>query len=229
MPSPLPPDLDVPVSLLAGALDDYRAVADGAAPYLPLPPELVGIPMRDARVLRLDVHEDARGRLVEAHRPEWAREVVYSGSVARCVETDDRLAQVYLSTTRPGVVKGLHLHLKQRDRFVPVAGEGVLLLVDLRPGGKGGRWGACRRSLAALCAHGLDVAEIVLSAERPVRVEVPPGVAHGWLALGSSPLTILNMPSRPYDGTDERRRNPHVPPTTALSFLVVDWRDPGDG
>ena len=63
--------------------------------------------------------------------------------------------------------------------------------------------------------------------ERPVRVEIPPGVAHGWISLGNEPLVVLNMPDLPYDGTDEYRTDPRGPVATGLP--AVDFHEKCDG
>ena len=115
------------------------------------------------------------------------------------------IQQVYVSTTEPGVVKAWHLHLKQTDRFVCVRGK----------------------VLVATCRKGQAVETIVLDAERgPTFVHIPPGVAHGWKALGGQESWILNLCSHEYDGTDEFRRGAHQGPWEDVEFY---WNKNVDG
>lgn len=218
-------------------LDHFRAVATPDRPDEPPPPELIAEPMPGVRVLRLAWHVDPRGGLMECHRDGWAG-----------VGSDGRAPQVYVSATAPGVVKGWHLHCapdgalcdargeaSQRDAFVCLAGRVLLVLVDLfgySPAGPFSRdfspplMGPV--SAAGLRACGVAVAELTLDAIRnPIRVEVPPGVAHGWLALGTTEALILNCVSRCYDGTQERRCDPHGP--VAPGLPAYDWLARRDG
>jgi len=114
--------------------------------------------------------------------------------------------QVYISTTEPGVVKAWHLHTKQTDRFVCVRGK----------------------VLVATCKHSQsEVETVVLDAERgPTFVHIPPGVAHGWKALGDTESWIVNLCSHQYDGTDEYRRGAHDGPWEDIYF---DWNENVDG
>ena len=60
--------------------------------------------------IRADVHEDPRGRLFET------------------VRMNGGVGQAYMSTTRPGQVRGEHYHLHKFERFFVVSGEAEIQL-----------------------------------------------------------------------------------------------------
>ena len=76
----------------------------------------------------------------------------------------------------------MHFHRRQSDLWVAVSGRFQVGLFDLRKEGGVG--------------HTLE-----LDPEHPQALLIPPGVAHGFLAL--SEATLLYMVTEAYDGTDE--------------------------
>lgn len=145
-------------------------------------------------------HLDSRGGLIELFRQSWHRNSAVDG--------DGIVRQAYISTTQPDVVKGWHLHAHQTDRFVCIRGRVLLATYDLKG-----------VSSAVSCQ--------VLEPKRGAScVSVPPGVAHGWIALGGEESWILNLCSHEYDGTDEWRRDPDIGPIDEIPF---DWRLRRDG
>ena len=94
--------------------------------------------------------------------------------------------QANLSTSARGVLRGLHLHRRQDDVWVVGAGRAFVALVDVRP-------------LLDDPAAG----PIVETRELPVDhwVEIPTGVAHGFLAI--EPLDLIYLVTNEYDGSDE--------------------------
>ena len=96
------------------------------------------------------------------------------------------VVQANLSTSAGGVLRGLHLHRRQLDRWVIAMGRAFVALVDVRPMLAGGsRPGVETRELAA-----------------DDWVEIPAGVAHGFLAL--DPVELIYLVTTEYDGSDER-------------------------
>ncbi len=94
--------------------------------------------------------------------------------------------QANLSTSAPGVLRGLHLHRRQLDHWVVVAGRALVALVDVRP------------LLAGTADSPLvELREAALDAT----VTIPAGVAHGFLAL--EPLELVYLVTGEFDGTDE--------------------------
>jgi dTDP-4-dehydrorhamnose 3,5-epimerase len=104
----------------------------------------------------------------------------------RASASDIAYAQANLSTSAPGVLRGLHLHTRQDDRWIVTAGRAFVALVDVRP----------------LLS---DPAALPLVATRELgpdeTVDIPAGVAHGFLAIG--PLELVYFVTNEYDGTDE--------------------------
>jgi dTDP-4-dehydrorhamnose 3,5-epimerase len=148
---------------------------------------------------------DPRGALMEVHRESWH---TYAGRAVNF----GTVAQVYVSVTRPGVVKGWHAHTRQTDRFVVVRGAVTVSLCDL-----------------TLPADARMVHEVTLDCTRgPRQLVIPPGVAHGWKALEhhDGEAWVLNCCSHEYDGTDEFRRPAWDGPTNDLAY---DWNQCRDG
>lgn len=218
----------------------YRCASPDRPTIVPAP-EVVATPLPGCAVQRLRWHADERGALCELHRESWRD----GGGISKL-----SAPQVYVSETEPGVVKGWHLHppgiFNQTDRFACVAGRVRLVLVDLRRleasevvealarvrQNPSFAWSMERieyeeaRVLADQA--GARPVEILLDPARSMlRVEIPPGVAHGWIALGNRPALVVNAVSREYDGQAEWRCDPHGPPAPGLP--VYDWRAYRDG
>jgi dTDP-4-dehydrorhamnose 3,5-epimerase len=96
----------------------------------------------------------------------------------------ERFVQAHHSRSRRNVLRGLHFHRKQADLWYVVSGRVRVGLADLRVREK--------RSL---------VQTLVLDAEEPAALYIPPGVAHGFLALNE--VDLIYWVSEEYDGTDE--------------------------
>jgi dTDP-4-dehydrorhamnose 3,5-epimerase len=99
---------------------------------------------------------------------------------------EERFAQANLSTSRPGVLRGLHYHRRQLDRWTIVNGRAFVALVDVRP------------VLADLSAEPVSEARELGPDEWVV---IPAGVAHGFYAIEATDL--LYFVTNEYDGTDE--------------------------
>lgn len=98
---------------------------------------------------------------------------------------DARFVQANLSTSAPGVLRGLHCHRHQLDYWVVASGRAFVALVDVRPVVAG-------RGPAVVETRELGADETVV---------IPVGVAHGFLAL--EPLQLLYLVTNEYDGADE--------------------------
>lgn len=96
-----------------------------------------------------------------------------------------RFVQANLSTSSAGVLRGLHLHRGQLDRWIVTMGRAFVALVDVRPMLAGG-------SRPAVETRELGTDDWV---------EIPVGVAHGFLAL--EPLDLVYLVTTEYDGSDE--------------------------
>ncbi len=123
---------------------------------------------------RLDSHADDRGAFREIWRATW------SGG------TGERFAQANLSSSRARVLRGLHYHRRQMDRWTIARGRALVALVDVRP------------VLADLSAAALVETRELGPDEWVV---IPSGVAHGFYAF--EPTDLLYFVTNEYDGTDE--------------------------
>jgi len=162
-------------ALVGDALLAGEALTSGAATPIP------GVVVRP-----LTVNRDPRGTLTELLRADWTE--VFGDQLP--------FAQVYASVTAPGVARDeerWHLHRRQIDRFVCLAGRLVVAVADAR---------ADSPARGTLLLIDLAAAG---DAPAPAMVTIPPGTLHGLVALGDRPATLLNFPTRLYDATDEER------------------------
>lgn len=142
--------------------------------------------IHDVVVRALKTHRDPRGTLTELLRADWSD-----------VFGDDMpFAQVYTSTTAPGVARDIdqwHVHQHQTDRFYCVAGTIVVAIADAREDSP---------------THG-EIMLVELSAQEdgpaPLMVTIPPRTLHGFVVTSATPATLLNFPNRLYDPEDEGR------------------------
>jgi len=140
-------------------------------------------------ITQLKIIPDERGWLME---------------ILRC---DDKIfsqfGQVYITTAYPGVVKAWHYHKKQTDNFTCVHGMMKVALYDARSD--------------SLTNNVLM--ELFIGDKNPVLVTVPPGVYHGFKAIGTETAYFLSIPTLPfnYDEPDEYR----LPPDT--DEIPYDW------
>jgi len=94
--------------------------------------------------------------------------------------------QANLSTSAAGVLRGLHLHRRQDDLWIVSAGRAFVALVDVRP---------------LLDETGPNALVETRELAADDWVEIPTGVAHGFLAL--EPLDLVYLVTNEYDGSDE--------------------------
>ena len=94
--------------------------------------------------------------------------------------------QANRSTSSAGVLRGLHVHRRQLDHWVVNDGRALVALVDIRP------------------VLGDPAADPVVETRElgpDDWVDIPAGVAHGFLAL--EPLDLIYVVTNEYDGSDE--------------------------
>ncbi len=94
--------------------------------------------------------------------------------------------QVYITWVYPGVVKAWHYHKKQTDHFVCVSGMAKVALHDAREGSP---------------TRG-ETNDFVIGWQRQRLLIIPPGVYHGFTAVGTEPAGIINIPTELYDHDD---------------------------
>jgi dTDP-4-dehydrorhamnose 3,5-epimerase len=130
-------------------------------------------PPLGVRIRPLEPHYDRRGWLVEAFRESWAPGV--------------EGAQVNITWSRAGTLRGSHVHGKHTDYFVLASGRAAVGIRDVR-----------KRSPT----FGIT-ALVELSSESPSAMTVPPGVLHGLYFPVDS--ILLTVESRVYDPVEEVR------------------------
>jgi dTDP-4-dehydrorhamnose 3,5-epimerase len=138
--------------------------------------------VRFGRVVR---HEDERGSFRELWR-EGSIGRLDPGEAGAPPGSDVRFVQCNLSTSAPGVLRGLHYHRRQLDYWIVSAGRAFVALVDVRP-------------LMNGSGESARVETCDLSADD--WVVIPAGVAHGFLALER--LEVVYLVTNEFDGTDE--------------------------
>jgi dTDP-4-dehydrorhamnose 3,5-epimerase len=124
-------------------------------------------------------HGDPRGTFREL----WLARAFAALDALLAGRPEPAFAQVNLSTSSPGVLRGLHLHRRQLDHWVVTAGRALVALVDVRPlvaGTADGHRGASR---------GPGDTTVTIPAE-----------AHGF-AL--EPLALVYLVTNEFDGSDE--------------------------
>jgi dTDP-4-dehydrorhamnose 3,5-epimerase len=131
-----------------------------------------GLP-RGVTIRPLEPHHDRRRWLVEAFRESWAPGV--DG------------AQVNITWSRAGTLRGSHVHGEHADYFVLASGRAAVGIRDVR-----------KRS----ATFGMT-ALVELSSESPSAMTVPPGVLHGLYFPVDS--ILLTVESRVYDPLEEIR------------------------
>jgi dTDP-4-dehydrorhamnose 3,5-epimerase len=95
-----------------------------------------------------------------------------------------QFVQANHSHSQAGVLRGLHYHRKQADAWYTVNGEAQAVLADLR-----------------VPSDSPAVVSVRMVAGEPSVLLIPPGVAHGFLAL--TDVDLIYWVTHPYDSTDE--------------------------
>ena len=134
------------------------------------------------RIEPLLVHPDDRGFFMELAR-------LGKGLATNMVPDDVRKIQVSFTLTYPGTIKAIHYHAEQTDLWAPLSGMVQVFLYDLR------RHSKTFGSINTIYAGRL----------RPWEILIPPGVGHGYKALGVEPIQLLYFTDRHYNPADELR------------------------
>lgn len=137
--------------------------------------------IQDVLTVRLKALADSRGRFMETFRQEWFPSRNW-----------DKL-QCNRSDSQKGVLRGLHFHRWQADYWYVLQGKIQAALYDLR--------------IASPTYRAAAVMEI--DAQSLTGLFIPPGVAHGFLAL--TEVTLTYVVDNYYDAGDE---------------LGIAWNDP---
>jgi dTDP-4-dehydrorhamnose 3,5-epimerase len=130
----------------------------------------------------LQMYPDDRGFFCELAR-------LGKGLASKMVPDEQRKIQVSLTLTYPGTIKAIHYHSEQTDLWAPVSGMVQVFLYDLR------------RNSSTFGA----INTIFAGRFQPWEILIPPGVAHGYKALGVEPIQLIYFTDRHYNPADELR------------------------
>lgn len=149
-----------------------------------MPPDRPPSTLAGVRYGAIDRFADARGSFREIWRADTFGPIDPSAAGAP-PGTEPTFVQANLSTSRAGVLRGLHLHRRQLDHWLVAGGRAFVALVDVRP---------------MLEGAPRPIVE-TRTIETDDWVDIPVGVAHGFLALED--LDLIYFVTNPYDGADE--------------------------
>jgi len=148
------------------------------------------------RIEPLRVYPDDRGFFTELAR-------LGKGLASQMVPDGARAVQVSLTLTYPGTIKAIHYHSEQTDLWAPVSGMVQVFLYDLR-----------RRSATFGAINTIYAGRF-----QPWEILIPPGVAHGYKALGVEPIQLVYFTDRHYNPADELRL-PYDHPDIAYDWEI---------
>ena len=180
----IPPDLRSGIVPLGTRNGIEMAIARRTAKTLgkiiskPDSPDLI----EGIRIEPLQIYPDDRGFFCELAR-------LGKGLATKMVPDDQRKIQVSLTLTYPGTIKAIHYHSEQTDLWAPVSGMVQVFLYDLRR--HSSTFGAINTIFAGRF--------------QPWEILIPPGVAHGYKALGVDPIQLVYFTDRHYNPADELR------------------------
>jgi dTDP-4-dehydrorhamnose 3,5-epimerase len=142
----------------------------------------------------LQIYPDDRGFFTELAR-------LGKGLAANMVPDAVHKIQISLTLTYPGTIKAIHYHSEQTDLWAPISGMVQVFLYDLRRHSK--TFGAINTIFAGRF--------------QPWEILIPPGVAHGYKALGVEPVQLVYLTDRHYNPADELRLSYNHPD------IAYDW------
>lgn len=106
-----------------------------------------------------EIHSDDRGNLAELVK-------------SQC------FGQIFVSRTKPGITRGNHYHHTKTEKFIVVAGEGLIRFRQI---------------------HGSEVAEVPVRGADYRIVDIPPGYTHCITNTGTTEMITLFWASEPFD------------------------------
>lgn len=117
------------------------------------------------------------------------------GHLLEVQRNDDPLfpgfGQAYITCTFPGVVKAWYRHQTQFDQIALVQGDLLVVCYDARDNSN------TRGNTMTTSLH----------EDSPALIQIPPGIWHGFKAMGQKPAYLLHLNSLAFDfeHTDEER------------------------
>ncbi|MCK5510011.1 dTDP-4-dehydrorhamnose 3,5-epimerase family protein [Candidatus Parcubacteria bacterium] len=125
-------------------------------------------------IKKINKYEDERGWLAEIFRED---------------EVDFHVSMSYISSTKPGVIRGPHEHKYQSDFFVFIGpGDFELHLWDRRENSETYK----------------EYIKITVGESNLCSVVVPLGVVHGYKCVSDNNALCVNMPNKLYKGKNKQ-------------------------
>jgi dTDP-4-dehydrorhamnose 3,5-epimerase len=144
------------------------------------------------KVRELRLIPDDRGWLMELLRNDW--------------EEFEGFGQAYITTCYPGVVKGWHYHRGQTDHFACLGGTAKVALYDAREDSP---------------TRGM-VNVFYMGTLNPILVKIPRLVYHGFTAVGTEMVTIINFPTELFNYAEpDEYRVAYDDPSIPFSWEVT--------
>jgi len=157
--------------------------------------------IQGVKYARLNCFADERGSFSEIFRREWFPDRTW-GAV-----------QLNRSISKRNVLRGLHYHFHQIDYWYVLAGELRIALVDLR----------------ATSQTFLQTEVIDLNAQSNTGIFIPPGVAHGYLAVTDGALMyVVDQYFNAKDELGVRWDDPSVSIDWGITSPILSPRDQGN-
>jgi len=135
--------------------------------------------IQGVRLSPLRLYPDDRGYFFEVHRMGMGLAAAFPAAST----------QVSAALNYAGTIKAFHYHTRQTDCWAPGLGMLQVALVDLRP---------------ASATFGKRNT-IYTGTLWPWQILIPPGVAHGYKAIGNGEAMLIYLTDRFYDPEDEGR------------------------
>jgi UDP-2-acetamido-2,6-beta-L-arabino-hexul-4-ose reductase len=99
------------------------------------------------------------------------------GNLAELVKSSS-FGQIFVSRTKPGITRGNHYHHTKTEKFIVVAGEGVIRFRQI---------------------NGTEILEFPVHGEDYRIVDIPPGYTHSITNTGQTEMITLFWASEPFD------------------------------
>jgi len=147
--------------------------------------------------LDVDLFNTLRAALVPHHYPiPLTRRTDQRGALVETVRSHGGTGQTFVSTTRPGVTRGEHYHLRKVERFVVLSGRASIRL---------------RRMFSD------EVVGFEVEGDQPCVVDMPTGWVHSITNTGGSDLTTLFWTNELFDPDAPDTYPEQVGPTAVLA------------
>ena len=144
------------------------------------------------KIKNLEVHKDNRGDF---------REIIKDNE-----GIIDKIKQVSISSTKPGIIKAFHWHKYQEDLLYVLEGEIQLVLYDPRENSP---------------TKGKTLVILLKESHEPKVALIPKKVFHGYKVLGNKEARVLYMMNNTYNPENpDEQRVPKDDPT-----INFDWSE----